>query len=71
MPHFPASKLITRSKAGGGGINVLVKGQRKWGLDFHKFKDKNGNWVKKVHQHYGKTKGQMKKHRSIFTGKPY
>lgn len=57
-------------KHGGGGINVLKNGARKYAIDYHSFKNKAGKLVKKLHIHYGKTKNQMKKHRSIFTGKP-
>jgi hypothetical protein len=49
-------------RAGGFGINVLSKGQRKFGADWHKFK-LNGNMVNRPHYHTGKTKSQMKKHR--------
>ncbi|MEJ7623760.1 MAG: hypothetical protein WKF34_07185 [Pyrinomonadaceae bacterium] len=54
---------------GGGGINVLKDGVRKFAVDYHKFKSQ-GQWVKKIHFHWGKTASQMKKHRNIF-GKPY
>jgi hypothetical protein len=47
---------------GGGGLNLLKNGARKFGLDWHKFK-LNGKTVNKLHYHLGKTKNQMKKHR--------
>ncbi len=48
--------------AGGGGINVLKDGQRKFGADWHKFKHK-GNMLNRPHYHRGSTKSQLKKHR--------
>jgi RHS repeat-associated protein len=49
-------------KAGGGGINVLKDGARRFGLDWHRFK-LNGTMVNRPHYHSGATKSQMKKHR--------
>ncbi len=49
-------------KARGIGINVLKKGERLFGLDWHKFK-LGGKWTNRLHYHLGKTKSQMKKHR--------
>jgi RHS repeat-associated protein len=49
-------------KAGGGGINVLKSGARKFGLDWHRFKV-NGRMVNRPHYHRGPTKSQMGKHR--------
>lgn len=47
---------------GGGGINLLKNGTRKFGLDYHSFKYK-GQMGSRPHYHLGKTKSQMKKHR--------
>jgi hypothetical protein len=49
-------------KHGGGGLNVLKEGVRKFAIDWHKFK-LNGDWVNRLHYHLGKTKSQMAKHR--------
>lgn len=49
-------------KHGGGGLNVLKNGTRKFGVDWHKFKV-NGKWVNRPHYHRGATKNQIKKHR--------
>ncbi|OZB75628.1 MAG: hypothetical protein B7X29_10195, partial [Halothiobacillus sp. 13-55-115] len=48
--------------AGGGGINLMKDGARKFGVDWHRFK-LNGNMVNRPHYHSGPTKSQMKKHR--------
>jgi hypothetical protein len=47
---------------GGGGVNLLRSGARKFGADWHSFK-LNGRMVKRPHYHRGATKSQMKKHR--------
>ncbi|MGH9941778.1 MAG: DUF4214 domain-containing protein [Pyrinomonadaceae bacterium] len=54
---------------GGGGINILKNGARRFALDHHKFKRKSGQWANRPHLHFGKTKNQLKKHRN-FRGKP-
>lgn len=49
---------------GGGGVNVLQNGARRFAVDWHKFKlTKKGPMVNRPHYHRGKTKNQMKKHR--------
>ncbi len=60
---------IGRYAHGGGGINFLRNGVRKFAIDYHKFKSE-GQMVEKLHFHWGRTKNQMRKHRNIF-GKPY
>lgn len=50
------------ANAGGGGLNFLKDGVRKFGLDWHRFKV-DGKMVNKPHYHSGPTKSQMKKHR--------
>lgn len=50
------------AKAGGGGVNLLRNGARRFGLDWHRFKV-NGKMVNRLHYHLGKTASQMKKHR--------
>ncbi|MBI3560329.1 MAG: RHS repeat-associated core domain-containing protein [Gammaproteobacteria bacterium] len=53
------------ANAGGGGMNILRYGERKFAIDWHKFKlgGKNGKMVNRPHYHRGTTKSQMKKHR--------
>jgi RHS repeat-associated protein len=53
---------INKYKHGGGGVNLLKNGDRKFGADWHKFKHK-GITASRPHYHRGKTKSQMKKHR--------
>jgi RHS repeat-associated protein len=49
-------------KHGGGGINLLKEGIRKFAIDWHPFKIA-GQWVNRLHYHIGKTASQMSKHR--------
>lgn len=58
-------------KAKGVGMTVLKKGERCLGIDWHRFKMKStGQMVNRPHGHWGPTRTQVKKHRSLFTGKP-
>ncbi len=54
----------------GGGVAVEYNGARRFAIDYHSFKTK-GQMVKKIHRHSVDTKTQMKKHRKVFSGKPY
>ena len=57
--------------AKGVGMTVLKKGERCFGIDWHRFKLKStGKMVNRPHGHWGPTKPQIKKHRSLFTRKP-
>jgi hypothetical protein len=55
-------KFERYGNAGGGGMNVLRNGVRRFGADWNRFK-LNGKMVNRPHYHRGATKSQMKKHR--------
>jgi len=54
--------------AKGIGMNILQRGQRRFAIDWHRFKSA-GIWVNKIHRHTGATKSQMAKHRGLFSGR--
>ena len=53
---------FSKYQHGGGGMNILRNGTRRFGADWHSFKYK-GKMGRKPHYHRGPTKSQMKKHR--------
>ncbi|MCF6325337.1 MAG: hypothetical protein L3J89_13630 [Gammaproteobacteria bacterium] len=57
-----AIKVFRYPNAGGAGLNIFKANQRKFALEFHKFKHQ-GIENSRFHYHRGSTKSQMKKHR--------